>query len=524
LRDIVKDIILLLVALCILSGCGPDAGSSKRDVLIIALPAEPLRLNPLVVSDLTSFTVSGFVFRGLVKVGDDLKIAGDLAESWDVSPDGRVITFHLRKGVLWQDGKEFTARDVLFTCRMLTSPEVPSPFSSQFALVKGIESPSLHTVRVTYREPFGSALMSWTVGILPEHRLSKETAIDPRFDRAPVGTGPYRLVEWQSSQKLVFEAFQQPQEPRIPTRRLIIRIIPDPATRLMELRKGTIDIAEITTPQLAAVDGNGTLRERFSLFRAPSMRYQFLGFNLLDSRFRDRRVRLAIAQAVDRKGIITNILKGYGSHATGPYPPGVWYADESVRPPSFDREGALRLLREAGWTRGEDGRLYRGGKPFTLAISTSYESEENLRVAQVIQDNLKGLGIDVKINQYDWQTFRHRVISHHDFEAVLLSRAYLWDPDLFDLWHSSKTGEGDWNYLSYRNPALDRFLERARRTVNEGERVLIYRRVHRMIAADIPCVFLYSADGLYLANRRVLGIAASPLGIYQNISRITVKP
>jgi peptide/nickel transport system substrate-binding protein len=523
LKNIVRGI-LLLIALFILSGCGPGAGNSKRDALVIALPVEPLRLNPLVVSDLTSFLVSGFVFRGLVKVGDDLKISGDLAESWDVSPDGRVITFHLRKGVLWHDGKEFTARDVLFTFRMLTSPEVPSPFSSQFALVKGIESPSLHTVRVAYREPFSSALTSWTVGIVPEHRLSRINVTDPSFDRAPVGTGPYRLVEWQSGQKLVFEAFQQPRGPSVSTGKLVIRIIPDPATRLMELRNGAVDIAEITTPQLAAMDGNGALRERLSLFRAPSMRYQFLGFNLLDDRLRDRRVRLAIAQAIDRDGIITNILKGYGAAARGPYPPGALYSDESVRPPPFDREGALRLLREAGWERGKDGRLYRGSKPFILAISTSYESEENLRVAQVIQDNLNMLGIDAKINQYDWQTFRHRVITHHDFEAVLLSRAYLWDPDLFDLWHSSKTGEGDWNYLSYKNPDLDRLLEKARRTVNEGERVLIYRRVHRMIANDIPCIFLYSADGLYLANKRVQGILPSPLGIYQNISRIAVKP
>ncbi len=494
--------------------------------IVIAMAAEPHRLNPLFVSDFTSSTVSQWVFRGLAKLDDNLEVVPDLAESWHMSADGRTLTFRLRRGVTWHDGRPFTSRDVLFTFRRLVDPAVPSPHKAMFETVRDIAAPDEQTVVVQYRRPFGSALAAWTVGILPEHRFAGGAVDDAAFDEHPVGTGPYRLTAWKRGTELRFEAFAGYHVGQPKTRRLAVRIVPDGATRLLELRQRHVDIAEISAGQLQGSNSNGlgAKANGLRLITAPSMRYGFLGFNLRNERFRDPRVRRAMSHAINKEAIIKSVFNGHASPSSGPYPPQAWYGSPDAPQYRYDPEEALRLLGRAGWRRDGSGHLQKDGKAFTLTILTNFETDEHQKVAQIIQHDLASLGIDVKISLLEWQAFRHQAIDSRAFDAVILSRAYLWDPDAYELWHSSKTGAGDWNFLSYSNPAADRLLEEGRSTTDRAKRQAIYRRVHNLIAGDQPCVFLYNIDGLFLASDRVEGITPSPLGIYQNIARFTLRP
>ncbi len=507
------------IILAIVAGCSGDGGRNRHDRLIIAFSSEPNRTNPVFLSDLNSYTVSGWIFNGLTKTGDDLKVAPDLARSWRIEDNGLEITFFLRKGVKWHDGTEFTARDVLFTYRQAVDPGNGSPHSARFGPVKDVTAPDPHTVRVRYERPYGSALSSWSLGIIPRHHFEGRDGRDTAFDEKPIGTGPYRLRQWVRGEHLSLEAnetyFDGP--PKIGT--VMVRFIPDSATRMLEFKKGTIDLMEANPTQFDQVLGNSGEEGRVAAYRSPSFRYAFLGFNLRDSRFEDRRVRQAISHGIDKDALIKTVLRGLGGRSTGPYPPGAPYAGTASVTPAYSKEKASALLAEAGWQRGERGILYKGGRPFSFVLATNAESEENMQTAQVLQGSLRELGIDVTVRQLEWQTFRHRVIQHHDFEAVLLSRAYLWDPDLFDLWHSSRTKEGEWNFLSYRSKAADRLLEKGRAAVDEGQRFSIYRRLHEVIALDQPCVFLYNADGLFLARKDLKGITPSPLGIYHHLHR-----
>ncbi len=520
---VLKLLLGAVIALTLITGCSNTANGTRDDKIVIAFSNEPNRLNPIFLSDLNSFTLSGWIFNGLTRLDDDLKIVGDLAESWSFSQDGLTIIFHLRKGVLWHDGKEFTSKDVLFTFNSIMASTIASPRSSQFGPVESIDAPDPYTVQVRYREPYGSALMSWTIGVVPEHILRNTNPDQEAFDRSPVGTGPYRLKEWEFGQKLVFEAFGQyfSGQPRI--RHIVVRILPDAATRLLEMKKGNIDLMELTPLQFAKYTDNGFIVSNFVKYRSPCFRYTFFGFNLLDEKFKDKRVRDAIGYAIDREPLIGSVLFGLGEESTGPYPPKTWYSNDNARHVQYDPKKAAALFREAGWRRDNDGLLRKGRENLSFTILTNFENEESSKVAQIIQSNLKALGVEVKINQLEWQTFRHDVINRHAFETVVLSRAYIWDPDIFDLWHSSRRQQGDWNFMSYQSPQADSLLEKGRKTLELKQRAELYKTLHTVIANEKPCIFLYNADGLFIGHKKIKGIKPSPQGIYQNIQNIFIE-
>ena len=440
--------------LCLWCACGPGAPPEAPESLILAFPAEPVTLNPIFLTDQISFTVSGLIFNGLTRFRPDLTITGDLAASWHLAADGKKITFFLRRGVKWHDGREFTARDVVFTYEIIISPEVPTPLKSQFGPVAQVREVDRYTVAVRYTEPFGSALESWSVGIVPHHLL--ESALDPTCRRRPVGTGPYRLHEWAPGQRLILTANSEYFEgtPGIP--RLTLRFLADAATRFMEFKTGAIHLLELTPGHYQEIQQIPQKFRQVALYRCPGATYGFLGFNLTHRRFQDPRVRLALGQAIHREAIVQLALKGLGRPGGGPYPPGTYYHHE-VPPLPYDPAAAKATLTALGFLPGPGQ-----GEPAPLTLITNYENRENQATAEIIQQNFAALGLPVKIQLFDWLTFRHVVINRREFDLIVLSRHYLADPDLYALWHSSRVREGEWNFLGYKNAEVDRLLEEGR--------------------------------------------------------------
>jgi len=495
--------------LALLGSCTRPQPPGEPDTLILAFPYEPASLNPVFLSDQLSYTVSGWVSPGLVRLTGDLTVVGDLASSWEMLDGGREIRFHLRPGVKWHDGRDLTAADVVFTYNLITSGRVPTPHCSHFGPVRKVQALDRQTVAVKYREVYSSALESWTMGLLPQMPFPKDDPDAPSLARTPVGTGPYRVTEWVAGQKIVLAAFPGYYGGAPQIRRLILKISPDPTTSLLELKSGVIDVMELTPNQYAQLSGSPDLLRKFRIYRCPSVRYGFLGFNFQDARFQDRRVRQALSLAIDRKAIIQAVLKGCGSPGTGPYPPGTWYHYGDAPSHEYDPAKAKEILRETGW--------YEKEKP-CLHLVTNFENKENILIAEIIQNNLKKIDIKVNIETLEWLTFRYKIITKKLFDIVLLSRHYIWDPDLYNVWHSSKTREGEWNFLSYKNSQVDELLERGRNTVDRPQRQSIYQRIQEIMAQDPPCVFLSNADAIFVAKKNIQGISPSPLGIFPNIS------
>jgi peptide/nickel transport system substrate-binding protein len=470
-------------------------------------------LNPVLLSDSASNDIAGLVFNGLVKYDKNIQLVGDLASSWEVSRGGLMITFHLRKGVRWHDGVPFTAEDVLFTYQKLRDPKVHTPYASDFDDVQSVTAPDPYTVRVTYRRAFAPGLASWGMGIIPKHVFETGDFNTHPANRAPIGTGPYRFKEWKTDQYILLEANPDYFEGRPFIQRYVYRIIPDEAVEFLEMRNQSIDTMNLTPDQYKAYD---SIFEHDRRFRFPSFKYIYFGFNLKNDLFKDKRVREALAYAIDRQTMVQGIVLGLGQPITGPFPVTSWAYNSDVKPMPYDPARAEALLAQSGWKKDASGRLVKDGKPFSFTLMTNQGNKVRELCAQVIQQQLKKVGIDVTIRVLEWSTFIHEYIDKKNFEAIVLGWQLGRDPDNYAMWHSSQQKEGQYNFCGYENPQVDQWLVDARGTFDMKRRQVLYRKIHAQIAADLPYIFLYCPDELVAIHKRFQGPEVAPLGLAWN--------
>jgi len=495
-------------------GCAREPEIKKPNTITVGFLADAKRLLPLLASDSASGEISSHIFNGLTKYDKNINITGDLAKSWDISPDGLRITFHLRKGVKWHDGVEFTADDVLFTYKTVINPEVPTPYSSNYGPVEKVEALDRYTVRVVYKEPYAPAIESWGMGIIPKHILEGKDVTEEKYNRNPIGTGPYKMKEWITGQKIILEACDGYFEGKPKIDKFIARIIPDMATMFLELKFGGIDFMGLTPPQVKLQADSKFFNKYFQKFRYPAFGYTYLGYNLLDEKFADRRIRKALTYAINKEDIIKGVLLGFGTPCTGPFPPESWAYNPAVKDLEYNPEKAKELLSKAGWKMGENGLLKKNGRPFSFTVLINQGNEARLKTAQIIKESLKKIGIDMKIRVLEWQAMLHEFIDKKRFEAVIMGWALSRDPDLYDIWHSSKTKEGEFNFISFKNDEVDRLLLQGRRIFDIEKRKKIYHRIHEVLAEEQPYTFLYVPDALPVLHKRFKGVEKAPLGIW----------
>jgi len=470
-----------------------------------------------VTSDQPSHAAAGFVFNGLVRYDKNLKLEGELAESWEVSKDGKKITFRLRKNVRWHDGIPFTSDDVLFTYRKMIDPKTPTAYAEDFKQVSRVSAPDPSTFIAEYDKPFSPALASWGMHILPKHLLEKYPDISKSpLNKKPVGTGPFRFLEWKTGEKVVFEENPDYFEGRPYISRVVIRVIPDPATMFLELKSGGIDYMGLTPLQFTRQTETAEFRNFFNRYRYLSFGYTYLGFRLSHPYFSDKRVRQAMAHAINKKEIIDGVLFGLGQEATGPYKPGTWAYNPDVKKFPFDAGMAKALLAEAGWKPGTDGTLEKDGKKFRFTALTNAGNESRAKTAAIIQQNLAAVGIRMEIRTVEWAAFINEFVKKRKFDALILGWTIPQDPDLFDIWSSTKTGPDELNHIGYANAEVDRLLEKGRRTFDMDQRKKAYFRIQEILADEQPIVFLYVPDALQAIHKRFRGIEPAPAGIDYN--------
>lgn len=487
-----SPIIFALMGLCFLTGA--------RDAFVTASIAEPSNLIPFFASDSASAEISRLVFNGLVKYDKDLKLTGDLAESWEVLDGGLRIVFHLRRGVLWQDGQPFTAEDVAFTFKKLTDPATPTPYGGDFQKVQALNVLDPHTVEVIYKEAFSPGLASWGMGMVPKHVLANENLMNTAFARRPIGTGPYRLKRWVPGQSIELEANPDYFKGEPGIRRYLYRIIPDLSTTFLELQIENLDFAGLTPLQFQRQTGNDFFKKRYRKFRYPSQAYVYLGYNLKHPYFSDKSVRKAIGLAISKKEIVDATLMGLGRPASGPFLPSSWAYDASIPEDPFDPEVAKRLL---------------AGKKFSFTLLTNQGNDSRRMACEIIQRRLADVGIDVKIQVVEWGTFLKEFIDKRRFDAVLLAWQLPQDPDVHDIFHSSAMEKG-FNFISYSNPEVDALLEEGRRLFPEEERAAVYHQVHQILNEDEPYTFLYVPDALPIVHSRFQNVEPAAAGIGHN--------
>ena len=519
----------LLLAL-LLAGCGEKKGPSAKavtgdtaapaygDALIEGSIGDVSGFLAAVTSDSASHGAAAYVFSSLVRYDKNLKLEGELAESWDVSPDGKKITFRLRKGVSWHDNVPFTSDDVVFTYRKLIDPQTPTAYGESFKQVRRVTNPDPHTVIVEYEKPYSPALDSWGMHILPTHLLEKYPDIkqSPLNMSHPIGTGPYRFVQWVPGQKIVFDANPDYFEGRPYISRVITRVIPDQATLFLELKSGGVDTTNLTPIQYTKQTETDEFRRGFRKYRYLGFAYTYLGFRLDHPYFKEKRVRQAISHAINKKELIDGVLFGLGQAVTGPYKPGHWVYNPDVRQYPFDQAKAKALLAEAGWKPGADGAMEKDGRKFVFTVLTNAGNESRAKTAAIIQQQLAAVGIRMEIRTLEWAAFINEFVKKRKFDALILGWGTGPEPDQFDIWSSTKTGPDELNHVGFRNAEVDRLLEEGRRTFDMEKRKKAYFRFQEILAEEQPYVFLYAPEALPVFHKRFRGIEPAPAGISYN--------
>ncbi len=491
------------------------------DAIVVGSIGDASNLIPMLASDATSHEIAGLIYNGLVKYDKDLNLVGDLAESWEISNSGKTIVFHLKRGVKWEDGVEFTSKDVLFGFKTIVDPKTPTAYAGDFLEVQKAQAPDPYTFKVTYKEPFAPALSSWgNIVVLPEHLLKGKDITKSPLSRHPVGLGPYKFRLWKTQERIELEANKDYFDGRPYLDRYIMRIIPDPATMFMELKAGGLDWMGLSPIQYKRQTNTPFFRKNFRKYKYLSFSYTYLGYNLRHPFFKDKRVRQAISYAIDKEEIIRGVLLGLGVVATGPYKPDAWFYNPNVKRYPYNPQKAKKLLEASGWKdRDGDGILDKDGIPFSFTVLTNQGNSLRDKTAQIIQYRLKQIGIEMKIRQLEWTAFINDFIDKRRFEAVILGWTLGQDPDIYDIWHSSKTGPKQLNFIGYKNKEVDKLLIAGRRTFDREKRKEIYFKIQEILAEDQPYTFLYVPMSLPIIHARFRGIKPAPAGISYNFIR-----
>jgi len=427
-----------------------------------------------------------------------------------------VITFHLREGVRFHDGHPLTAEDVRFTYEAIINPKSLSPRVPDYEPVKAVEAVDPLTVRVVYKRLYSPALGTWAMGILPEHLLNdkalEQEALrrgrDPakfgirqsEFNRRPVGSGPFVFEEWRSDQFIFLTAFENYWEGAPNYKRYLFRIIPDILTQEMEFYAGTVDSYGVQPHQVERLGAD----KRYQSFSGTAFGYTYIGYNMRRSPFEDARVRRALGMAIDVDKIIEFVLYGQGERITGPFVKQTDYYNTSIKPLSYDPEGALKLLSDAGWQRGKDGRLEKDGKKLQFTLITNSGNDLRKAALAVAQDAWKRIGVDVRTDVVEWSVFIQERINKLDFDAVILGWQMGIEPDLYQIWHSSQVDANRLNFVGFKNSEADDLIVRIRQEYDHSKQVEYCHRLHEIIAEEQPYTFLYVGRWTAVLDRRIV--------------------
>ena len=489
----IRPLVVSVVAL-VMSGCGATSAPSRHELIDSRDQYDPRSLDPALSTDVPTGRAVGYLFDGLTRFEPTAKVEPALAERWDVTPDGLIYTFHLRRGVTFQDGTPCTARQVFHSWQRALDPATKSG-SAQFLFpIKGArefnagtaETLAGVTVRddttliVTLAEPlaiFTKMLAMPVAAVVPDN-------VPANFGEHPIGTGPWKLVEWKHDDYLLFARNMSYYGGAPKTDSLRARIIAEPSTGVAEFESGNVDVLEI--PASEASDWQEDQSKKPLLMSTPALELVYIGINTTRGPLTDPRVRQAINYAIDIDRIIERLISGRGHRAAGVIPPALGGFDGSRRPYPYDPGKAKQLLAAAGHPNGIDIELWTTTTPIYL------------RIAETVQAYLNAVGVRTKIVQRE--SAASRGAARKGQTDMILKDWYADYPDaedfLYPLLHSANRGAGG-NVSFYSNPAFDSIVTASRHELDEARRNALYRQADSIAFDAAPMVFLYFYDELY---------------------------
>ena len=459
------------------------------NVLVVGQIAEPKSLDPATVTAVNDFRILMNVYDGLVRYKDGtLEVEPSLAKSWTISDDGLTYTFELQSGITFHDGSAFNAQAVEFNFdRMLDDKHPhhdtgPFPLSFFFSAIKDVEAVDDDTVKFTLNAPYAPFLsnLAYPTGLIVSPDGVKKHGKD--FGRNPSGTGPFKFAEWESNAKVVVTRNDGYWGGAPALEALVFRPITDGNTRVAEMLSGGIDLmVEIPPDSVKQFDGNG-----FKLHEQAGPHVWFLILNAKEGPFADKRVRQAINYAIDKKTLVENVLQGTAEVAAGPTPPAfAWAYNDALKPYPYDPEKAKSLIAAAG----------KDGAELTFYVTEGGSGMlDPVPMGAAIQADLAKVGLKVKIETYEWNTFLGKVNPGLEGKADMAEMAWMTnDPDTLP-YLALRTGawpdKKGFNSGYYSNPEVDKLLEAARKSTDQAERASLYKKMQEIVHDDAPWAFI----------------------------------
>jgi len=502
------------LALSACTGSSPHKDNSVR----VALYSSPSSLTFIGNTDANSSLIASVISDGLVAYDATGHYVPMVARAWELSPDGKTLTFHLREGVLWHDGERVTSRDVAYTVSKVRDPATQArSWVSQFTNVTELETPDDLTVVVHYATAYADALEPWRVPLVPEHVASKDANfLGGAFAHHPVGCGPFRFKSYDAGRSVVVGAFEGYWGGRPAIDGLIFKIVSSDRTAYESLLLGELDLLTVT-PDLWRDSLTAPAAAHLERFVSYGFRAWKIDWNQTETTpfFHDKRVRRAMLLAFDRKRFGEAVSAGLARPCVSSYAPESPWTDPSITALPYDPSESARLLDEAGWIRPPSGGLReKAGQPFTFTLLFTAGTQELAdRIAAWMQQSLAEVGIGMKIEKLGGEALKQRREAKQ-FEALMGSLVFDWTPDRFDLYHSSAR-DGGFNFGGFSDADVDRLVEAGRATIDPAARLAVYHRLQRVVHDLQPVTFLFQFAQPVLHDQNLEGIVPSPVGLFQ---------
>jgi len=492
-------------------GAPRDGGTLYR-----RLEGEPATLNPILqTSDYEAFVI-GDVSRNLLDYDKNMQIGPGLCDRWDVSPDHRVYTFHIRNEAVWEDGSPVTSHDAVFTIRRVVDPAAGAVlYSSGFDGLEKADEVDPKTFRVSFTKPYAFQLQAFNLPILPARTYEGHDIRAAAQNRSPVSNGPYRVASWRTGESIELVRNQRYWGARAHFDRVVFRILPDPTQAFRALKMGKIDEMRLSSEQYRSATTDLDYRQCCRTTLSYDLSYFYIGLNNRLAIFSDVLTRRAIVMMLDRGALARDLFSGGARVLSGPWAADSVGYDPSVAPYPYDPSAARALLASAGWKDTDgDGILDRGGRKFEFELLYGSGSSSSRQVGEILKRSLESAGIVCRPRPMEWAAFEKRMDSG-EFDAVASAWSGDPNPDLFAYWHSSQAPPDGLNNLSYSDPKADRLMEEIRQDFDPGRRRELLHRLHRVIHDDAPAIFVLQGAQKYGLSKRIGGLVTTPMGLFK---------
>lgn len=453
-----------------------------------------------------------YIYDPLIELDRNLTPMPGVAEKWEIADGGLTYLLHLDPRANFSDGTPVTAADVVFTLKKIAA-ESPQ-FSSWFDTLDAAKTVAVdpHTARVVFKEARAPQLLSFNIGVLPEHVYGKENL---KKTKKLVGNGPYVMQRRELGKTIVLERRENYWRTKPHIKTIVLRPIPDDVVAWKAVVRGDVDVARVNNDFWWRVKDDPDTKAKIDFKTVWLLSYNAVLWNLSDPLFEDVRVRRALAMCFDRQAVIDRLYHGQARAVSGPFTPDQWANNPDITPIEFNPQGAAALLASAGWRDSDgDGVLDRNGKKFTFRILVPSGNAVARDHAQVLQDALKRVGVIAEIQPADDSAF-YDYLLNRNYQAAYTGWFNDPDPDPYSMFHSSQFAPEGMNVVGYHNAEADELIVKGRQEFDRTRRAEIYHQLHEVMARDQPYLWTVQVASKWAVNRRVKNVeTANGLGLF----------